>query len=124
MENILWQNSNFFLLKHDSPLPWLKLFTKTKYKEISSLPKDIRLEMYEILNTIELTMLEYYKPDKINQASFGNMLPHLHWHIIARFKEDPYFPKTTWEEPSRDFNLELPSFDEFIKLLVEKLDNL
>jgi len=124
MENILWQNSNFFFLKHDSQLPWLKLFTQTKYKEISSLPKDIRLEMYEILNTIELTMLEYYKPDKINQASFGNMLPHLHWHIIARFKEDPYFPKTTWEEPSREFNLELPSFDGFIKLLVDKLDNL
>ena len=118
----IWENKNFYLEKHDSPLPWLKLFTQKKYKEISELPKDIRLEMYEILNTIELTMIEYYKPDKINQASFGNMLPLLHYHIIARFKNDPYFPKTTWEKPSREFNLKLPSIDGFIEILQGNLN--
>jgi len=118
----IWENENFYLEKHDSKLPWLKLFTQKKYKEISELPKDIRLEMYEILNTIELAMIEYYHPDKINLASFGNMLPHLHWHIIARFKTDPYFPKTTWEEPNREFSLELPSFEGFVEMLKNNLN--
>jgi len=119
--NIIWENSNFYLEKHDNELPWLKLFSKTKYKEISEVPSDIRVQMYEILYKIELAMIEFYKPDKVNLASFGNMLPHLHWHIIARFKNDPYFPKTTWEKPTREFNLNLPPFEEFIIFLNEKI---
>ena len=29
---------------------------------------------------------------KINLASLGNMVPHLHWHLVARFAEDAQFP--------------------------------
>jgi len=117
----IWEDENFYIEKHDSQLPWIKLFTKTEYKELSQIPKEQKLKMYEILDTIELTMLEHYKADKINLASFGNMLPRVHWHIIARFKNDPYFPKTTWEEPVREFVLELPSFETFRKKLTKKL---
>ena len=117
----IWEDENFYVEKHDSQLPWLKLFTKTEYKELTQIPKEQKLRMYEILEIIELTMLEYYQADKINLASFGNMLPRVHWHIIARFKNDPYFPKTTWEEPVREFVLELPSFETFRKKLTKKL---
>lgn len=122
MEKTVWHNSNFYLQVHDSKLPWLKLFTSKKYKELTELPKDIKVQMYELLEVIELVIIEYYTPDKVNLASFGNMLPHLHWHIIARFKNDPYFPKTTWEEPVREFNLELPSFNGFIEVLQKRLN--
>ena len=122
MQNILWENRDFFIQQHDSNLPWVKLFTKVKYKEVTQLSFDLKMQMYGILEVIEETMLEYYNPDKINIASFGNMLPHLHWHIIARFKDDPYFPKTTWEEPTREFNLDLPSFNNFIEELKKNLD--
>ena len=117
----LWQNENFYLVKHDSPLPWLKLFTQKEYKELSDIPFDIKMEMYGLIEDIEIALREFYNPDKINIASFGNMLPHMHWHIIARFKNDPYFPKTTWEEPVRDFDLDLPSFSKFVKKLADKL---
>jgi len=122
VQNILWENRDFFIQQHDSNLPWVKLFTKVKYKEVTQLSFDLKMQMYGILEVIEETMLEYYNPDKINIASFGNMLPHLHWHIIARFKDDPYFPKTTWEEPTREFNLNLPSFNNFIEELKKNLD--
>ncbi|HHD74353.1 MAG TPA: HIT family protein [Nitratifractor sp.] len=122
LEKTVWHNSNFYLQVHDSKLPWLKLFTSKKYKELTELPKDIKVQMYELLEVIELVIIEYYTPDKVNLASFGNMLPHLHWHIIARFKNDPYFPKTTWEEPVREFNLELPSFNGFIEVLQKRLN--
>jgi len=120
----IWEGENFYIEKHDSKLPWLKLFTKTEFKELSQIPKEQKLRMYEILDAIELTMLEYYKADKINLASFGNMLPRVHWHIIARFKNDPYFPKTTWEEPVREYELNIPSFDKFSSLLIDKLEHL
>jgi diadenosine tetraphosphate (Ap4A) HIT family hydrolase len=124
MKNIVWQNENFYILKHESPLPWLKLFTKEPYKELTEIPKEQRDKLYTLIENIELAIIEFYNPDKVNIASFGNMLPHMHWHIIARFKNDPYFPKTTWEEPVREFNLKLAQFKDFKKILNQKLDNL
>lgn len=124
MEKIVWKNSNFYIQQHDNKLPWLKLFTALKYKELSELPEDVKQQMYQLIETIERVMIEYYVPDKINIASFGNMLPHMHWHIIARFKNDPYFPKTTWEEATREFSLELPSFETFIEVLSKRLNSL
>ncbi len=123
MDNIIWENENFFIQQHDSPLPWVKLFTKKIYKELSDIPFDIKLEMFGLIEEIERALREFYNPDKINIASFGNMLPHMHWHIIARFQNDPYFPKTTWEEPVRDFLLDLPKFSKFEKFLQERLSD-
>jgi len=121
VEDILWEDRDFFIQRHESKLPWIKLFTKVEYKEIVDIPFDLKMQMYGLIDIIEQTMIDYYNPTKINIASFGNMLPHMHWHIVARFKDDPYFPKTTWEEPIREFNLELPSFDGFIKELKSML---
>jgi diadenosine tetraphosphate (Ap4A) HIT family hydrolase len=36
------------------------------------------------------------KPDKINLASLGNLVPHLHWHVIPRFRDDAFFPGSVW----------------------------
>ena len=41
-------------------------------------------------------------PDKINLASFGNFVPHLHWHVIPRFADDPYFPGSIWSAKQRE----------------------
>ena len=62
-------------------------------------------------------MLCYFKPDKINIASFGNYVPHVHFHIMARFKEDSYFPEPMWGKKQRDANLNLPSFKDFYEKL-------
>ncbi len=121
MKDTIWENEDFFILKHDSFLPWIKLFTKKEYKELSEIPFDLKIKMYGLIEDIEIALIDFYSPDKINIASFGNILPHMHWHIIARFKNDPYFPKTTWEEPIREFNLNLPPFEKFKEFLNSRL---
>jgi diadenosine tetraphosphate (Ap4A) HIT family hydrolase len=40
-------------------------------------------------------------PDKINLASFGNVVPHLHWHVIARYADDRHFPEPVWGREQR-----------------------
>ncbi|HHH72870.1 MAG TPA: HIT family protein, partial [Sulfuricurvum sp.] len=54
-------------------------------------------------------------------ASFGNMLPQVHWHIMARFKEDSYFPEPMWGEKQRDSRLDLPPIAPLMQLLQDKL---
>jgi diadenosine tetraphosphate (Ap4A) HIT family hydrolase len=41
----------------------------------------------------EKLILSYFNADNINIASFGNLLPQVHWHIMARFETDSYFPE-------------------------------
>lgn len=41
-------------------------------------------------------------PLKINLASFGNLVPHLHWHVIPRFGDDPHFPQPVWGARQRE----------------------
>ncbi len=105
-----------------SEIPWLKIFTQTPYKEMSEVPKEIRVEIYALLDLIEKEMLAYYKPAKINIASFGNYVPHVHWHIMARFKEDSYFPEPMWGTKQREASLALPSLEDFCNLVKEKID--
>jgi len=50
----------------------------------------------------EAALREVLAPDKINLASLGNMIPHLHWHIIPRYLDDPHFPRPIWAQPCRN----------------------
>ena len=104
-----------------SEIPWLKIFTKDPYKEMSEVPQPVKEEIYRLLDTIEKEMITYYAPDKINIASFGNYLPHVHWHIMARFKEDSYFPEPMWGEKQREGALNLPKMEDFLLHLQKAL---
>lgn len=42
------------------------------------------------------------QPTKINVASLGNVVPHLHWHVIARFDWDSHFPNPVWGAAVRE----------------------
>ncbi|MDD3774495.1 MAG: HIT family protein [Sulfurovaceae bacterium] len=119
--SIIWQNENLEIRVEASSIPWLKIFTLHPYREMSEVPKETRNEIYELLDTIEKVMLEYYNPKKINIASFGNYVPHVHWHIMARFELDSHFPEPMWGAKQREGRLELPEFEGFIKILLEKL---
>jgi diadenosine tetraphosphate (Ap4A) HIT family hydrolase len=41
------------------------------------------------------------KPDHVNVASLGNVVPHLHWHIIPRYRTDPRWGGPIWPEEAR-----------------------
>ena len=122
MQNlIIYENKNFYVETEPSEIPWLKLFTKEPYKELSDMPKELRLELWEIYDIIEKEMREYYHPDKINMASFANMLPRVHIHIMARYKNDSYFPNPMWGEKLREAKLTLPSAEKFYENILQAL---
>ena len=45
---------------------------------------------------VERVMRNTLGPDKVNLAALGNMVAHLHWHVIPRWKDDPHFPQAIW----------------------------
>jgi diadenosine tetraphosphate (Ap4A) HIT family hydrolase len=119
--SVIYENSNIKIEIEESEIPWLKIFTQMPYKEMSEVPTEIKMEIYTLLDLIEKEMLAYYQPKKINIASFGNYMPHVHWHIMARFEEDSYFPEPMWGIRQRESTLELPDLKIFHKNLITKL---
>lgn len=118
---IIFENHNFYVEKESSQIPWLKVFTQEPYKELSDLSHELRLELWEIVNVIETEMIAYYKPKKINIASFANMLPRVHIHVMARFEDDNYYPQPMWGEKQRDNKLQLPDEEKFLKRVFKTL---
>lgn len=65
-------------------------------REMSDLDSDEQHEMMRVVFAVEATLRRLLNPDKINLASLGNMTPHVHWHIIPRWREDRCFPNPIW----------------------------
>jgi diadenosine tetraphosphate (Ap4A) HIT family hydrolase len=64
--------------------------------EFSALSAAHRVECMEVVCTVEQVLITALQPTKINLAALGNLVPHLHWHVIARFDWDSHFPQPIW----------------------------
>ncbi len=120
---IIYKDSEIYVESEDSQVPWLKIFTCEAFKELGDVPKKLRLRLWETYDIIEFHMKFYYKPTKINMASFGNVLPRVHIHVMARFKNDNYFPNSLWGEKLRETELKLPKKEKFYQELHLALSN-
>lgn len=121
MANIIYENEFIRVEEEPFQVPWLKVFSQKPYKEFSQCHQNTKLEILRALDIIEREMLEYFEPEKINIASFGNYLPHVHFHIQARFKEDDYFPEPTWGTKQRESNLDIKDTKKFLENVKLKL---
>jgi len=72
--------------------------------EFSDLSPAERAASMEALATIEQQLRQALSPTKINIASLGNMVPHLHWHVVARFDWDSHFPNPIWGAQKRELS--------------------
>jgi diadenosine tetraphosphate (Ap4A) HIT family hydrolase len=57
--------------------------------------------LMDVLWQVEQVLREVMQPEKINLASFGNVVPHLHWHVIPRYTDDVHFPQPVWGQTQR-----------------------
>jgi diadenosine tetraphosphate (Ap4A) HIT family hydrolase len=64
--------------------------------EMTDLTPPQRSLCMQVVCKVEQALREALQPHKINLASLGNMTPHLHWHVIARFADDAHFPTPVW----------------------------
>lgn len=65
-------------------------------KEMTDLAPQERTRVMEAVWAVEAAQRAVMAPEKINLASFGNMTPHVHWHVIPRYLDDAHFPNPTW----------------------------
>ena len=85
----------------DHPAFW-RVVWNTHAAEMTDLAPEQRVALMQVVYTVEQVLRAELQPTKINLASLGNVVPHLHWHLIARFDNDRHFPQPVWAAPQRE----------------------
>ena len=79
---------------------FLRVIVNRHVKEMTDLAERERL--MRVVFACEQALRTLYKPDKVNLASLGNVVPHIHWHVVPRFADDAHFPDAIWAAARRE----------------------
>ena len=96
-----------------------RLIWNAHIAEFSDLPEPERQDCMARVVQIEQALRSELQPTKINLATLGNVVPHLHWHVIARFDWDSHFPNPIWGARMREPS---PSAAQRLQHRLEALD--
>ena len=102
-ENVIYINELFRVILVDEIPGFTRIVLNKHIAEFSDLSLDESLELSKAVYKIEKAMIKHIKPDKVNIASLGNYVPHLHIHIIPRYKNDAWFPDSIWSDRYRKY---------------------
>jgi diadenosine tetraphosphate (Ap4A) HIT family hydrolase len=105
---LLWQDAQLAVVAVDeAEYPgFTRVVWKAHVKEMTDLAPAERARVMEVVWQVELAQRAVMAPEKINLASFGNMTPHVHWHVIPRYLGDAHFPNPTWAVAQRSAGAE------------------
>jgi diadenosine tetraphosphate (Ap4A) HIT family hydrolase len=100
---VLYRDDKYRIVLVDDALypGFCRVIWNAHAKEMTDLPAEDRALLMDAVWRVEQAVREAMRPDKINVASLGNVVPHLHWHVIPRYEDDAHFPNPIWGEVKR-----------------------
>lgn len=95
---VLWRDDFCRVVRiPDGDYPGLcRVVLNRHVREMSDLAGTESERLMRAVFATESALRGLFQPDKMNLASFGNQVPHLHWHVIPRNFDDPHFPDPPW----------------------------
>jgi len=95
---VLWESPTCRVVRVDNPdYPgFCRVIWTAHVHEMTDLDPGERQSLMSVVFAVEKAVRTLFAPDKVNLASFGNMTPHLHWHVIPRWHDDRHFPEPIW----------------------------
>jgi diadenosine tetraphosphate (Ap4A) HIT family hydrolase len=118
---LVWSQADWRVIRVDDAAhpAFYRVVCNRHVREFSDLAPAERRRCMDLVCAIERVLIDKLTPTKINIAALGNMVPHLHWHVIARFEWDSHFPNPVWGDKLRD---PLPSPMQRLAMTTEQLD--
>ena len=104
---LVWSNDRLrVILANEPDFPgFCRVIWNSHQSEMTDLEIEDRSLMMRTVMKVEQVIIDVMQPDKVNLAALGNMVPHLHWHVIPRYKVDICFPGSVWSEKQRESDL-------------------
>lgn len=102
-ETVLWRDKQArVVLVDDADFPgFCRVIWNAHVAEMTDLSAADRYTLMQRVFAVETALRQTLASAKINLASLGNQVPHLHWHVIPRYREDACFPDAVWAPPRR-----------------------
>lgn len=100
---LLWAGGHCRVIAVDDPaIPgFLRVVLSRHVAEMTDLSAEGQRELLRVVLGAEAIVRRHLQPDKVNLASLGNVVPHLHWHVIPRWRDDAWFPGPIWAPARR-----------------------
>lgn len=100
---VVWESSLCrVVMLADADYPgYCRVILQRHLSEMTDLPPSERIQVMNIVFAVETAIRHLCQPDKVNLASLGNFVPHLHWHVIPRWRDDKHFPNPIWGSAQR-----------------------
>ena len=97
---LIWRGDDCrVVLVNDPDLPgFCRVIWNRHVAEMTDLTFGEREHMMTLVFAVEEAIRHVMQPDKVNVAALGNMVPHLHWHVIPRYKDDAFYPGSAWSK--------------------------
>ena len=116
---IIWSDNilRVVLLDHQDYKGYCRVELISHTKEMTDLNEILQFKVMRCVFKVEEVLRKIFNPEKINLASLGNKTPHIHWHVLPRFKEDPHFPNSHWGDKLREGLHQPISIEEKIDLI-------
>lgn len=123
--NVVWSDSLARVVgvgDEDHP-GFCRVILQRHAREMTDLDEAERAGLMRVVFAVERAQRDLLDPDKVNLASLGNMVPHVHWHVIPRFRLDPHFPNPVWGSRTAGTVRPLPEnfWERFRQALAEQL---
>lgn len=101
---LIWRGDDCrVIMVNDPDLPgFCRVIWNRHVPEMSDLTYGEREHIMSLVFAVEEVIREVMEPDKVNLAALGNMVPHIHWHVIPRYQDDVYFPGSPWSAKVRE----------------------
>ena len=95
---LIWRGDDCrVILVNDADLPgFCRVIWNRHVSEMTDLSYSEREHLMALVFAVEEAVRHVMHPDKVNIAALGNMVPHIHWHVIPRYKDDAFFPGSIW----------------------------
>jgi len=119
---LVFQGPLYRLIRADEPgFPaFYRLVWRDHVAEFTDLRHEERRLCMDAVAHVEESLRAHLGPVKVNLATLGNAVPHLHWHIIARFLWDTHFPASVWAQPQREAPADAIAAIEALRPALEK----
>lgn len=100
----IWRDARLRVISAGDPdYPgFLRVIWHAHVREMTDLEPTEREHCLQVVFAVERALRDTLRPEKINVASLGNQVPHVHWHVIPRFQDDAHFPDPVWVARRRD----------------------
>jgi diadenosine tetraphosphate (Ap4A) HIT family hydrolase len=101
---LIWRGDDCrIMMVNDPDLPgFCRVIWNHHVAEMTDLSYGQREHLMTLVYAVEEAIRQVMHPHKVNIAALGNMVPHIHWHVIPRYQDDVFFPGSVWSSKTQE----------------------